>query len=47
MVDMTLIIFGIVAVLAIGLGITLYRVVPCRLRGETIQPEPPEPAEDT
>lgn len=39
MVDVALVIFGIVAVLAIGLGVTLYRVVPCWVQGETIRPE--------
>lgn len=45
MVDVTLIIFGIVALLAIGLGVTLYRVVPCWIRGENISPEPDQPEE--
>lgn len=45
MVDVTLIIFGIVAILAIALGVTLYRVVPCWLRGETLSPEPDQPEE--
>ena len=31
----TIIIFGLVALLAIPLGITLYRVVPCWLKGES------------
>ncbi len=45
MVDVALVIFGIVAVLAIGLGVTLYRVVPCWLQGETIRPEGEHPKE--
>lgn len=39
MVDATIIVFGIVALLAIALGVTLYRVIPCWLRGETVEPE--------
>lgn len=39
MVDGATLIFGIVAILAVALGITLYRVLPCWLRGETVSPE--------
>lgn len=45
MVDVTLIIFGIVALLAIALGVTLYRVIPCWIRGESITPESDQPEE--
>lgn len=45
MVDVALVIFGIVAVLAIALGVTLYRVLPCWMRGETIRPEDNKPKE--
>jgi Na+/H+-dicarboxylate symporter len=45
MVDVTLVIFGLVALLAIALGVTMYRVVPCWLRGETISPETETPEE--
>lgn len=45
MVDAALVIFSLVAILAIGLAVTLYRVLPCWLTGETIRPEPEEPKE--
>jgi hypothetical protein len=45
MVDVTLIIFGIVALLAIALGVTLYRVIPCWIRGESLRPEDERPKE--
>ena len=40
MVDGPTLIFGAVAILAVLLGITLYRVLPCWIRGETIAPNP-------
>lgn len=33
--QITIILFGLVALLAIPLAITLYRVVPCWLKGES------------
>lgn len=45
MVDAALVIFGIVVILAIGLGVTLYRVIPCWMQGDTIRPEPEQPEE--
>lgn len=38
MVDGPTLIFGAVAILAVLLGITLYRVLPCWISGETIEP---------
>lgn len=45
MVEAALVIFGIVVVLAIGLGVTLYRVLPCWIQGDTIKPETDQPEE--
>ncbi len=42
MVDVTLVIFGVVALLAVAFGVTLYRVIPCWIRGETVKPESPK-----
>lgn len=39
MVDGPTLIFGIVGILAVALAITLYRVLPCWIRGETVKPE--------
>lgn len=39
MVEASLVVFGIVALLALGLGVTLYRVLPCWFKGETVKPE--------
>lgn len=45
MADAALVIFGLVAILAIGLAVTLYRVLPCWVKGETIRPESEQPKE--